>query len=237
MGKYYIASNIGQSYYIAHHGIKGQKWGIRRFQNEDGSYTDQGRKRYSARDYQRQLNTLEKQIARKTYEREKAWDKDNRHTIKTMKAMEKGVSNDQVGMMLKKHTLNLKEHDDAAKAVKEGESIMWKTLASAMERGYTVNSKEVLRNASVGRKVFASASGFLGGVVFGVPTAVIGITAYDAIKRKQGYSPIGATGMVPGKQFKVRNTVEGQNPSYTGELYSNGVKVSVVSDYDPKRKK
>ena len=32
--------------YLAHHGIKGQKWGIRRYQNEDGSYTSAGRKRY-----------------------------------------------------------------------------------------------------------------------------------------------------------------------------------------------
>ena len=30
--------------YLAHYGIKGQKWGIRRFQNEDGSYTDLGRR-------------------------------------------------------------------------------------------------------------------------------------------------------------------------------------------------
>lgn len=30
-----------------HHGIKGQKWGIRRFQNEDGSLKPAGRKRYS----------------------------------------------------------------------------------------------------------------------------------------------------------------------------------------------
>lgn len=30
---------------LYHHGIKGQKWGIRRFQNEDGSYTDAGKKR------------------------------------------------------------------------------------------------------------------------------------------------------------------------------------------------
>ena len=29
-----------------HHGIKGQKWGVRRFQNKDGSYTDEGRIRY-----------------------------------------------------------------------------------------------------------------------------------------------------------------------------------------------
>lgn len=32
--------------YLAHHGIKGQKWGVRRYQNEDGSYTSAGRKRY-----------------------------------------------------------------------------------------------------------------------------------------------------------------------------------------------
>lgn len=31
---------------LYHHGIKGQKWGIRRYQNEDGTYTKSGRKRY-----------------------------------------------------------------------------------------------------------------------------------------------------------------------------------------------
>lgn len=32
--------------YLMHHGIKGQKWGIRRYQNEDGSLTPAGKKRY-----------------------------------------------------------------------------------------------------------------------------------------------------------------------------------------------
>lgn len=32
--------------YLAHHGIKGQKWGVRRFQNKDGSYTNEGKRRY-----------------------------------------------------------------------------------------------------------------------------------------------------------------------------------------------
>lgn len=32
---------------LYHHGIQGQKWGVRRYQNEDGSYTDAGRRRYN----------------------------------------------------------------------------------------------------------------------------------------------------------------------------------------------
>lgn len=31
--------------YLIHHGIKGQKWGVRRFQNEDGTYTALGKSR------------------------------------------------------------------------------------------------------------------------------------------------------------------------------------------------
>lgn len=31
--------------YLAHHGIKGQKWGVRRYQNADGTLTAEGRKR------------------------------------------------------------------------------------------------------------------------------------------------------------------------------------------------
>lgn len=42
MVNYQIVTTGGEIY---HHGIKGQKWGIRRFQNEDGSLTDKGKKR------------------------------------------------------------------------------------------------------------------------------------------------------------------------------------------------
>ncbi len=34
-------------YELCHWGIKGMKWGVRRYQNKDGSLTSKGRKRYS----------------------------------------------------------------------------------------------------------------------------------------------------------------------------------------------
>ena len=41
---YYGISDLGDS--LTHHGIKGQKWGIRRFQNPDGTLTAEGKRRY-----------------------------------------------------------------------------------------------------------------------------------------------------------------------------------------------
>lgn len=34
-------------YELYHYGVKGQKWGIRRYQNKDGSLTNAGQKRYN----------------------------------------------------------------------------------------------------------------------------------------------------------------------------------------------
>lgn len=39
-------------YELTHWGIKGMKWGVRRFQNKDGSLTAKGGKRYNGSDYQ-----------------------------------------------------------------------------------------------------------------------------------------------------------------------------------------
>ena len=45
MNTYYVGS-IPISDELYHHGIKGQKWGIRRYQNEDGTLTTEGKARY-----------------------------------------------------------------------------------------------------------------------------------------------------------------------------------------------
>lgn len=52
-------------YELYHHGIKGQKWGLRRYQNPDGSLTEEGKKRYGQ---------IENRIAKKERQIEK-WQK------------------------------------------------------------------------------------------------------------------------------------------------------------------
>lgn len=48
--------------YLYHHGILGQKWGVRRFQNKDGSFTRKGKERYnkSKDNYDNAKNDLDK---------------------------------------------------------------------------------------------------------------------------------------------------------------------------------
>lgn len=54
--------------YLAHHGIKGQKWGVRRYQNSDGTLTDEGRRRLG---YGEPKKSLKQKLAERKQAKEK----------------------------------------------------------------------------------------------------------------------------------------------------------------------
>jgi len=104
MEQYYAIDDI--YYALYHHGIKGQKWGIRRFQNKDGTLTDKGKKRESRelrnidKIYGKTISKHEKKIAKLQKKHDKSYDpykqnrlkekiSDKNNELKFYKAMQK----------------------------------------------------------------------------------------------------------------------------------------------------
>lgn len=88
----YCIAGMPYSDELWHHGIIGQKWGVRRYQNRDGSLTPEGQERYgSSRKAQHDLNRLDKERAYLVGDRMKALNRYNKATKKMTKyATKKG---------------------------------------------------------------------------------------------------------------------------------------------------
>ena len=46
--------------YLMHYGVKGMKWGVRRYQNPDGTLTPEGKRRFNGINYKitKNLNSI-----------------------------------------------------------------------------------------------------------------------------------------------------------------------------------
>lgn len=75
---------------LAHFGIKGQKWGIRRFQNEDGTLTEEGLRRYGVTDSSGKLSPSMK--LKERYKKDRAADSTYKTTINREKKQNKTPS-------------------------------------------------------------------------------------------------------------------------------------------------
>lgn len=135
MIKYYISNTL------SHHGIVGQKWGIRKYQNEDGSLTAAGRERYGvSKRRERKANKIEAKINKKLA-KSKAYDdkilrgrektraiKNERYDRKIDKI--KSTTNDELAIKkleYKKKTYN-NDFDRTTKAIKKGQKAYNDTL-------------------------------------------------------------------------------------------------------------
>lgn len=63
MSIYYVAG-VPYSSELYHHGIKGQRWGIRRFENTDGTLTPEGKERYTKKYLNKKIKENDRTIRR-----------------------------------------------------------------------------------------------------------------------------------------------------------------------------
>lgn len=195
-------------WYIAHHGILGQKHGVRNgppypLSAQDHSAAERnagwraslksgGSGHNYARKIKKELNRLDTQQSKAIYNRNKA-------EYQEAKAIRKGNA-EKASEWAKKKT----GWDDY---IKSSEKETWKLIGDAAAAGYDVHSKKALRDVNYGKRMAAH---ILGGILGG--------TAYQAMS----VSSSGQTGLVEGNKFNVKRSKYGI-PSITIDQRSSKV--------------
>ena len=208
MNTYYLGT-IPVTDEIYHHGILGQKWGIRRYQNTDGTLTAEGKKRYSSvarpklptvdenspRSVQKALNAMDRRRVRNQARAEEYDDH-----IKRIKSRQKNKNIDpesKVGLrnqdklgVLEKKFVEKKLENIAYMAATDA------LIKNALSKGYSVSSIEIQRDVTSG-KMFAAE--LLANMAMIPVTALTGVSVISVTSQ-----------YAPGLQYVVRDNKNGR---------------------------
>lgn len=184
-----MARNDFDSNYLAHHGILGQKWGIRRYQNPDGTLTEVGKKRYgagsvedisSASGITKRLNDIDKARAR--------------NTRKLGKTMAK-ISRDNFG---RTNTRLAKKSSEIQSNITKGHQETEKLLKKAEDQGYDVSSHYTRRLVSSGAEMIAKS----------LRNTAIASLSLSAITKSPFIVPAVSVTTAAGKKYNVKDPKE-----------------------------
>lgn len=131
MSEYYLTKDE-----LYHHGIQGQKWGIRRYQNEDGSLTPEGEKRYN-----KLAGKIEKQ-AKKIEKYQRKVDSNSGRYLRAQKKKAKAAK-------LKNRAMNAWLMSDAKRAKLSMKADRLAAKAAKMENNTLKNEAKIKRAQSL----------------------------------------------------------------------------------------
>lgn len=192
MSGYYIGA-MYVSPEIYHHGVVGQKWGQRRYQNEDGSLTALGREHYgySMRSMQNRLNALDKELAynrgdtSRSYLKENTYHNDFKRLSSKGKVAQAYKASKKLGKARKEIEFNEKEREKIKKQIDD-------ILKMAGDQGYSVIKKPTNRWAIRTGERFAR--------YFGAATMAAVTSAFLPI----GFGTTGEMEYTRGTRYKLR---------------------------------
>ena len=127
---------------LYHHGILGQRWGVRRYQNEDGTLTEAGKRRAKrASSYENRLNRLDKSAVREISRYNSADRKINRIEKKI-----KTVGSNNLPLRQTEQYPKLKEsREKHYRNIGKIDAKIMRQIKTVTRRGYDVAVTDVMR--------------------------------------------------------------------------------------------
>ena len=180
---------------LKHHGVKGMKWGVRRYQNKDGSLKPAGKKKGKSlmKKYSDSLDKANAKSAAGTAKRKAAIKAAPKKALDGYKnAMEKADAKSAAGTAKRKAAVKaapkkymeaVKKHESRPKG---GITDKLPNAAVGIAAGLAYNSVMVKPAAMAGRAMFGSQSGALAGVLASNAAAVdVGMKVYKRMNESR----------------------------------------------------